>query len=138
MNSLEIIQTMVSPVFMVSGCAVLLSTSSNKSAAVIDRIRDLSEGKDPELASGQIRLLFKRLRQIRNAVFCFELAIGFFLMTSLVIGGLHFMHKVNLDGVSLALFLVGMACVLAGVVFLGMESKKAYEITQDFLEHIEG
>jgi hypothetical protein len=86
----------------------------------------------------QIDLLFKRLRQIRNAVFCFELAIGCFLVTSLIIGVLHFMRMSNLDAISLIFFLLGMACVLTGVVFLGLESKRAFEITREFLSSRKG
>jgi len=138
MNSLEVIQTMLSPVFMVSGCAILLSTSSSKSAAVIDRIRDLSAGNDCiGRGSPQVDMLFRRLRHIRNAVFCFELAIGFFLVTSLMIGALHFTHLTHLDVLSLCFFLAGMACVLTGVLFLGLESKKAFEITKELLSELD-
>jgi hypothetical protein len=101
---------------------------------VIDRIRDLTaSGECAGAASNQVRMLFKRLRQIRNAVFCFEIAIGSFLVTSLVIGALHFLGLRNLDVISLCFFLLGMAFVLTGVVFLGLESKKAFEITKEFL-----
>ncbi len=134
MNSLEVIQVMISPVFMVSGCAILLSVSSSKSSAVIDRIRDLSSDKgyyDSHLS--QIELLFKRLMQIRNAVYSFEVAIVFFLVTSLLIGATHFLGRSDSSALILSLFLLGMASVLTGVVFLGVESTKAYQITKEFL-----
>lgn len=134
MSSLEVIQVMISPVFMVSGCAILLSISSSKSSAVIDRIRDLSSDKgDYDSRFLQIELLFNRLMQIRNAVYSFEIAIVFFLVTSLLIGATHFLG--NRDSITLILsfFLLGMASVLTGVVFLGMESTKAFQITREFL-----
>lgn len=134
MSSLEVIQVMISPVFMVSGCAILLSISSSKSSAVIDRIRDLSSDKrDYDSRFLQIELLFNRLIQIRNAVYSFEIAIVFFLVTSLLIGATHFLG--NRDSITLILsfFLLGMASVLTGVVFLGMESTKAFQITREFL-----
>jgi len=133
MNSLQAIQLMISPVFMVSGCALLLSTSNNKYSSVMSRIRILSEtAKNSKQKTFQIKLLISRLKFIRNATFSFQSAVGFFVLSSLFIGVSHFFKNDVVDSLVIILFSIGMICVLFGTIFLAFESKKGYEIIKEY------
>ncbi len=127
MTSSEVIQLMISPAFMVSSCSILLSTSSNKSSAVIDRIRQLSEENSNHKHQDQIQLLFNRLHKIRNAIFCYELAIALFIISSLQIGLISF-TQINFNTAIVITFLAGMTSVLIGIIYLWLESKISFEI----------
>ena len=133
MNPLQAIQLMIAPVFMVSGCALLLSTSNNKSSSTINRLRLLSQEENNK-DKKQILSLLHRIKFIRNAAFSFETAVGFFVASSLSIGATYFSNAKFFDSATIVLFMLGMTSVLLGVIFLSIESKKGYDIIRRTVE----
>jgi hypothetical protein len=146
MSSVEIIQSMLAPGIMISACGLLLLGMNSKYSLVVTRIRALDEEKrklklladvnkitkDQEKRlnsiSTQIGKFSYRIRMVRNAVIYYSIAVAFFILTCLTIG-LHFIIKnIDLTGIVLLLFLVGMLSVFAGIMFACREVLKGYQI----------
>ncbi|HPO56592.1 MAG TPA: DUF2721 domain-containing protein [Ignavibacteriaceae bacterium] len=143
---IDIIQSMLAPGIMISACGLLILGMNNKYSIVVNRIRLLNEEKrrfastalEKEfLYNEEIRLksiatqltkLRFRVKLVRNAVFCYSLAVGMFVTTSLIIGIAFWLNSVNLESVIIALFSLGMISVLVGIFFAAYESVKGYEI----------
>jgi len=146
LNSLQIIQLMLAPAIMISACGLLLLGINNKYSMVVNRIRLLNEekrelllkfGAEPtftevnvriESTSVQINKLVYRAKLVRNSVLSYTIAVALFVGTSLILGVASVMSMGKLNYLILASFLCGMAFVLIGVVFAGMETKKGYDI----------
>jgi len=146
LNSLQIIQLMLAPAIMISACGLLILGINNKYSLVINRIRLLNEEKrelllkfaaEPtttevnvriESISNQINDLVNRARLVRNSVLSYTSAVALFVGTSLLLGVASVMSMGKLNYFIIASFLCGMASVLVGVVFAGMETKKGYDI----------
>jgi hypothetical protein len=126
---------MISPVFMVSGCALLLSTSNNKYSSVASRIRILINDEKSKINKTQIKLLVNRLQFIRNATYCFQLAIGFFVLSSLNIGVSYFLKNNIIDKSVMILFSFGMMSVFSGVFFLMRESNCGFKIIKEYIKY---
>jgi hypothetical protein len=146
LNSLQIIQLMLAPAIMISACGLLLLGINNKYSMVVNRIRLLNEekrelllkfGAEPtttevnvriESTSIQINELVYRAKLVRNSVLSYTTAVALFVGTSLILGVSSVMSMGKLNYLILASFLCGMAFVLIGVVYAGMETKKGYDI----------
>jgi hypothetical protein len=146
LNSLQIIQLMLAPAIMISACGLLLLGINNKYSMVVNRIRLLNEekrelllkfGTEPtttevnvriESTSIQINELVYRAKLVRNSVLSYTTAVALFVGTSLILGVSSVMSMGKLNYLILASFLCGMAFVLIGVVYAGMETKKGYDI----------
>ena len=144
----QIIQLMLAPGLMISACGLLLLAMNNKYSLVVNRIRLLNEerrrsliktgGKDPdyeenvrlESISKQISALLVRVKLVRNAVLSYTIAIAFFVLTSLLIGLQFILSGILLTAMIVALFLLGMVSVVAGIFYAAYETKKGYEIVQ--------
>lgn len=142
----HIIQAMLAPGIMISACGLLLLSMSNKYSIVVSRIRVLNEEKrkltthakdknftheeDIRLHSieKQIVKMQDRLKYIRDAVLCYSVGVAFFILSSLFIGLKFKIDSVFIANFVLAAFLLGMACVLMGVLFAAIEVWKAYKI----------
>lgn len=141
----EFIQSMLAPGIMISACGLLLLGMNNKYSIVVGRIRLLDEEirrykrthHDNKLTafetvrmeniSVQIGKLFRRIRIIRNAVVFYSLAVGFFIISSLLIG-YQLLSENDILSFVLFCFLAGMLSVLIGVYFAVSEMFKAYQI----------
>jgi hypothetical protein len=144
----NIIQAMLAPGIMISACGLLLLGMNNKYSLVVSRIRALDEEKrklktiqkESSLSSEQaIRLesievqtakLVKRIFIVRNAVVSYSVAVAFFIVSSLTIGLQFTSDRINLHGLILILFLVGMLSVLIGIIHAAFEVLKGYEIVK--------
>lgn len=144
----ELIQLMLAPGIMISACGLLLLGMNNKYSIVVGRIRtlneekrklaDLSDQKDfsyrqnvrMESIHRQLNLLLNRVRLVRNAVLSYTIAIGFFILTSLLIG-LSFSGVIFIiDNLITISFLIGMTSVFSGITFAAIETMRGYEIIQ--------
>lgn len=145
---IELIQLMLAPGIMISACGLLLLGMNNKYSIVVGRIRtlneekrklaDLSDQKDfsyrqnvrMESIHRQLNLLLNRVRLVRNAVLSYTIAIGFFILTSLLIG-LNFTGLIiKLNNLIAISFLIGMTSVLCGISFAAIETIRGYDIIQ--------
>jgi len=143
--AVEAIQAILAPAIMVSACGLLLLGLLNRYTMIMSRIRALSEERRhlvrattppaeavplevARLASvmRQLEDLLDRVRLLRNAVMCQVVAVGCFVLTSLLLGlrvagpgWLKLSHPVPV-------FVIGMAVLFAGVVFEGTDVVRAY------------
>jgi hypothetical protein len=143
--AVEAIQAILAPAIMVSACGLLLLALLNRYTTIMSRIRALSEERrrllrattppaeaEPlevaRLASvlRQLEDLLDRVRLMRNAVMCQVVAVGCFVLTSLLLGlrvagpeWLKLSHPIPV-------FVIGMAVLFAGVVFEGTDVVRAY------------
>lgn len=141
MNSASgLIQIMLAPGLMISACGLLLLGMNNKYSLVVNRIRLLKEEhrqanykKDDHRHASvnlQIFKLFYRIALIRNAVFSYSVAVAFFIISSILIGINKISAPAELNSLVIFFFLVGMAFVLAGVLFAAVEVWKGYRIVK--------
>jgi Protein of unknown function (DUF2721) len=142
----EVIQLMLAPGLMISACGLLLLAMNNKYSLVVNRIRLLNqerrkiivsskaEGLDYheniriESISIQLTHLVFRTKLVKNAVLSYTAAVALFVLTSLLIG---FQFATKTESTSffiMLLFLLGMICVLAGVIYAAYETKKGFDI----------
>jgi len=142
----QVIQLMLAPGIMISACGLLLLSMNNKYSLVVNRIRLLNEEKRRYIAkagerefnyeenirlqsiSVQLQALVFRVRLVRNAVLFYTVAVALFVMTSLFIGVQYLFDLHTLSFMITLLFLLGMICVLSGVIYAAYESIKGYQI----------
>lgn len=136
---------MLAPGLMISACGLLLLTTNNKYSFVVDRIRILNEErrtifgqkKEAEISTEeklrlkniqeQLQLFFRRIAFTRNAVLSYTIAVALFILTSFFIGSTYIFFY-DLSGLALISFLVGMASVLTGSIFMAREIIWGYRI----------
>jgi len=144
----QIIQLMLAPGVMINACGLLLLGINNKYSMVVNRVRLLNEEKRRltqraadkhfsyednirlESIAQQLKRLVFRVRLVRNCVLCYTSAIAFFVTTSFLIGVQYFLKEINLTGITVASFILGMTMVITGVIFAFFETKKGYDIVQ--------
>ncbi len=142
----QIIQAMLAPGIMISACGLLLLGMNNKYSLVVNRIRLLGEERrkfsikasekeflyqeEVRLKSISIQLqkLRYRVKLVRNAVFCYSLAVGLFVITSMQIGASFIFNSSGSETVIIISFTLGMLLVLIGICFAAVETIKGYEI----------
>jgi len=145
-NAIQIIQLMLAPAVMISACGLLLLSINNKYSLVVNRIRLLNDEKRKllitvgdsmpstednvrlESIANQIQFLVIRSRLVKNSVLSFITGIALFVLTSLFIGILSFIAISQMNYLIIISFLLGMVAVFIGTVFMGLETKKGFEI----------
>jgi len=144
---IQIIQSMLAPGIMISACGLLLLGMNNKYSLVVNRIRLLNEekrktpidiGKQERLdaINMQLPLLIGRLTLIRNAVFFYSIAVAIFVMVILVIGFKFLVNFQFIPSVIIILFIIGILCVLAGIINAAAEVWKGYKIVKIEIESV--
>jgi hypothetical protein len=144
----QAIQLVLAPGVMINACGLLLLGIGNKFSVILNRIRVLNEEKrklflkagehkfspieNQRLASiaRQMTALMDRARLVRNALFCYFLAVGIFVATSLFIGFDVLAPSLGLRPYLLGLFLVGMCVVFSGIVFATLDTLKGYRVVE--------
>lgn len=147
-TSVDLIQAMLAPGIMISACGLLLLGTNNKYSLVVNRIRVLEEEKRKLVSLKnkqpledeqnrrlnsihmQVERFAYRIKLVRNTVFFYTMGVAFFILASLSIGGDFFLSQIELQSLSVALFLAGMISVLAGVIHAAREVWKGYEIVK--------
>lgn len=142
----HVIQLMLAPAIMISACGLLLLGINNKYSLVVNRIRLLNQesrsikqklGGEEFSTDDNVRLesiviqiesLLYRLKLVRNAVLSYALAVGLFVVTSLLLGLSYLSESHGFNIFIMGLFLLGMLCVLLGIIFTSMETYKGYKI----------
>jgi hypothetical protein len=153
--AVQAIQAILAPAIMVSACGLLLLGLLNRYTMIMSRIRALNEERRrlvrattppgeaaaaevARLASvlRQLEDLVNRVRLLRNAVMCQVLAVGCFVLTSLLIGlrvaGPAWLALVH----PLPVFVLGMVVLFAGVVFEGTDVIRAYRTIRLELDEV--
>jgi hypothetical protein len=148
LSVIQVIQLILAPGVMINACGLLLLGISNKFTSVLNRIRALtderrklihnssereirpSENTRIESITRQVSGLLSRARLIRNAVLCYLIAVGLFLVTSLFIGAEFFVPMTELRILILSAFLSGMIFVFIGVAIVVLDTAKGYNIVK--------
>jgi small-conductance mechanosensitive channel len=133
----QLIVQMVSPAVMVSACGLMLLGLGNKYARVVDRIRvfaaevralrklapQATEADRQRLRILEVQIpdLFRRGKLLRNALLYFYMAIASFVVCS-------FLIPLTKSWPPLALFAIGMACVLVAVVLAWRETLLSFRL----------
>jgi hypothetical protein len=144
----RIIQLMLSPAVMISGCALLLISSNGRYTTVLERIRFMigerrrilaidAAGEalpvgsmNPESAWRQINSLSVRLKYVKSSILSYTTAISLFVAASLLTGIALVSGSIAIQYISTAAFLAGMLTVFVGAAFGVLESRKGYNIVQ--------
>lgn len=148
MTIVEIIQAMLVPGILISGCGLLLLATNNKYSLVINRIRILNEEKrklfnlstrkvseklnQKRLKSISIQgeMLSKRLKYVRNTVIFYHLAVAFFIFTCIAIGLQLMVGVSGMAVVIVSLLIVGIFLMLEAVYFGIREAWLGYQVMQ--------
>ena len=148
LSVIQVIQLILAPGVMISACGLLLLGINNKFTSVLNRIRALTEEKRKlmlnaaerefhpienqriESIARQVKGLLVRAQIIRNSIFCYLLAIGLFVITSLCIGIDFFIPFQQTRYLILAAFLSGMVSVFIAVVFGVLDTLKGFRIVK--------
>ncbi|MGB2868537.1 MAG: DUF2721 domain-containing protein [Bacteroidota bacterium] len=145
---IQVIQLILAPAVMISACGLLLLGISSKFSTILNRIRILNEEKRKllhqagkqelqtadnqrlESITKQIGRLLSRARLVRNSLFCYFLAVGLFVVTSLLIGLDFFVNVLPIRYFIIASFLTGMVTMFFGVVFGVLDTLKGFEVVR--------
>ncbi len=148
LNVSRIVQLMLSPAVMISGCALLLISSNGRYTTVLERIRFMigerrrllaiaaagdtvpAGSVNPDSAWRQINSLSIRLKYVKSSILSYTTAISLFVASSLLTGIALVSGSTMVQYVSTAAFLAGMLTVFVGAAFGVMESRKGYNIVQ--------
>lgn len=146
-TAIQAIQTILAPALGISAVGLLLLALMNRYSTIINRIRLLNDEKrrftrqlteKGELAytdnarymstRKQTEELLVRSSLVRNAVLSMQMAVGMFVLSSIAIGLNLFVSSETFKVIPLIVFLIGMICILIGVVFAGLEVHRSYKI----------
>jgi len=145
---IQAIQLILAPGVMINACGLLLLGIGNKFSVILNRIRILNEEKRKmslkaaehkfatienqrlESIARQLKALLARARMVRNALFCYALAVGAFVCTSLIIGADFVLPQLGLRVFILWLFLLGMCILFCGIVFTALDTLKGFRVVE--------
>jgi hypothetical protein len=145
-TAIQAIQALLAPAVGISAVGLLLLALNNRYSIIINRIRLLSEekrkyvrllasGKELEYAdkarfmsiSTQANELLMRSTLVRNAILSMQMAIAFFVLTSVGIGVNLFVDSDVMKNIPLFIFIAGMVGVFVGVIFASREVARSYK-----------
>jgi hypothetical protein len=146
-TALQAIQAILSPALGISAVGLLLLGLNSRYSSIINRIRLLNDerrrfnkliAENVELSftdharyqsiRSQTNGLLERSKLVRNAILLYQLAIGLFVVTSVMIGLNSFLPTDAPQSVTLVLFIGGMLCVLGGVINAALEIYRSHRI----------
>jgi lipopolysaccharide export LptBFGC system permease protein LptF len=145
--ALQAIQAILAPALGISAVGLLLLGLNTRYSNIINRIRLLNDERrrytrmisdNKELSytdktrhmsiRSQTDRLLVRTKLVRNAILSLQLAVGLFVVTSVMIGMNFFFPMSSPNSVTLLVFIAGMICVLAAVANAALEVLRSYKI----------
>jgi hypothetical protein len=146
-TSVQAIQTLLAPALGISAVGLLLLSLNNRYSIIINRIRLLNEErrkfvrmlqKEGSLEysdnnrfmniTKQTEELLVRSRLVRNAILSLQAAMAMFVLTSVAIA-VMLITPVGWSGtMTVGIFVLGMLCVLVGILFAVSEVRRSYKI----------
>lgn len=133
-----ILTAMLAPALLMTATASLLNSANARLARVVDRLRALIAGWEPDAPDraerdDQIRRHRRRAHMVLRACQLFYGALGAFVCTSLGLAGDAFLDF-RLGAVPTVLAVVGVVLLLMGCVFMGSEvslSVRSFDLELD-------
>ena len=118
---IQLLQSLISPIVLISGVGLLLLSFTNRMGRVIDRSRFLvkeleQDGKDNfEIKKKQISVLYKRSRILQTSITAISITI---LLASLMILLLFlgYFTKINIEPFFLILFVIAIFCLIFSII----------------------
>jgi hypothetical protein len=143
--TIQLIQSILAPALMISGCGLLILALFNRYAIQHNRIRLLNDerrkiyktvSRDEELPEAdkirinslefQINNLLNRARMLHNAILYIIISIIFFILSSLAIAVVLFLPKLIFAIFPLIVFLSGMVSLFIGVMITANEIRLSF------------
>ena len=122
----QIMQSAVTPVFLLAGIGALLSVMTGRLGRITDRLRYLQifickvDSDDKEILLSNRKRLISRAKFINTSIFFCALSglIVCIVIGSLFVGGIY---QILLDGVFSVAFIFLMLCLILALIFLIFE-----------------
>lgn len=146
-NAIQAIQAMLAPALGISAVALIILGLSNRFSSLFNRIRLLNDERrrlsEELVAKGELSYtsnaryisiikqaeeLLTRSLFVRNALLLMETAIAFFVLSSIAIGFNTFFSEDVVKVFPFLLFILGMLCVLGGVVYAALDIVHSYRV----------
>lgn len=119
-NLIQLLQTAISPVVLISGVGLILLTLTNRIGRVIDRsrflVQEIEAGKDERKKRVQIRILYRRSQILRAAITCISLTILFasIMILELFIG---YFRGYDISFTFILFFILAIVSLISGILF---------------------
>jgi len=145
-TTIQLIQSILAPALMISGCGLMQLALFNRYSVMQVRLRALNEERrriyaaisgnidytKPEFSrlnslELQISNLLHRTKLIHDAILYVITGIIFFILSSLAIAAVLFVPKIVYAILPLIIFLMGMASLLVGVAITAMEIRLSFD-----------
>jgi len=119
-NLIQVMQSAISPIVLISGVGLLLLSFTNRLGRVIDRarflVKEVENGNQNEIIPIQINILYKRGRILRAAITSIVITV---LVSSLLILLLFlgFLTDWNMKLLFLSFFIIAIISLIIAVMF---------------------
>ena len=118
---IQLLQSLISPIVLISGVGLLLLSFTNRLGRVIDRtrflVKELEDGNEDtiEIRKKQISILYKRSRILRTSITAISVTI---LLASLMILLLFlgYFTKISIEPFFLSLFVIAIFCLIFSII----------------------
>ncbi len=140
-NLIQLLQSAISPIVLISGVGLLLLSLTNRLGRVIDRsrflVQEIEAGKDGEKKHVQIGILYRRSQILRASITCISITI---LIASLMILLLFFGYysQIDISALFTILFIFAIVGLIIGILFFLLDitvTLKALKIqVKDYLQ----
>ena len=137
--TIAVLSAMITPAVLISACGTLILSTSSRLGRVVDRVRTLSD-RFEELAHSkpevglfeerravifdQLDRLTSRARLLQRCMIAFYVALGIFVLTSVLIGVVAVTGRVH-DWIPVISGLVGVCFLFYGSMLLIIEARLA-------------
>ncbi len=143
-TNLTVLSAMITPAVLISACGTLILSTSNRLGRATDRVRrfadrlralgttDQDDGDvilERQMILALLPVAMRRARLIHRGLTAFYLAVGLFVLTSLVIGGSGIAGW-DSGALPICLAIVGASILCYGAALLTIEARLSLEVTE--------
>ena len=151
-SALGVLSAMITPAILISACGTLILSTSNRLGRVVDRVRDLTDKFEPpsgdvlskqqaakrSMIFDQLDHFTNRARLLQRTLTSLYLAIGSFVLTTVVIGIADAAKAHRFSLVAIILGLIGSSFLCYGSVLLILEARLAFVTTKREMDFLSG
>lgn len=123
-NLIELMQSAISPIVLISGVGLLLLSVTNRLGRAIDRsrflVQEIEAGNDSEKKHIQIRILYRRSRILRASITSISLTILFASLMILMLF-LGYFTQYDISFYFITLFVLAIVGLILGIIFFVMD-----------------
>lgn len=119
-NLIQLLQSAISPIVLISGVGLLLLSLTNRLGRVIDRsrflVQEIEAGKDGEKKHVQINILYKRSRILRNSITAISITILFASLMILLLF-LGYYTQIKVSTLFITFFILAILSLIGAIFF---------------------